>query len=146
MNISAKQGEILTCIENSTLYVICNPINCEGVINTALSREIRYFYPKEFKCYFNICKEHSDSLFGKCQMFKIESNIYVANMFCQADGVINFSCFEKVMMILKKKLIKYPKSDKITIRVPAVKRDLQKVTNIVNEIFSDTVLNIEIYY
>lgn len=75
-------GNILGSKEN----IICQQVNCRGVMGAGLAKQIRDMWPVVYHQYYKECQMiDQESLLGSCSFVNIGNNKYVANIFSQLD-------------------------------------------------------------
>lgn len=76
-------GDILDSAED----IICQQVNCQGIVGTGVAKTISLRWPIVKKCYQRFCRRSPtpENLLGKCQLVEIEPNRYVANIFVQLE-------------------------------------------------------------
>lgn len=81
--ISIINGNIF----NSNADIICHQVNCKGVMNSGLAKEMRNIYPEVYREYVKTCDEYyynQELLLGKI-LYVNFSNVQIANLFAQCD-------------------------------------------------------------
>lgn len=80
--IKIVNGNILDAHED----IICQQVNCMGVMGAGLAKQIRNKYPEVYDAYTEMCGMFSKKkLFGQSQMVKCNDGKYIANIFGQLD-------------------------------------------------------------
>lgn len=80
--ITIKSGNIL----NTTEDIICQQVNCQGVMGSGLALQIKNRYPEVYVAYKECCNQYSPKqLLGKTQTVKCDDGKYVANLFGQLN-------------------------------------------------------------
>jgi len=108
MKLKEQKGNLLEC----DAHIICQVVNCQGVMNSGLAGEIRRVHPEVFDHYKQICDDNdrrmqeTDALLGKVQLVKTRNGAKViCNMFAQdkygknkryLDYEAFYVCLEKV--------------------------------------------------
>lgn len=70
--------------------VILHQVNCKGVMNSGVARQVRMRYPNVYDAYKRLCSnsENPNNLLGLVQIIatqESDSPKYIANLFAQAD-------------------------------------------------------------
>jgi O-acetyl-ADP-ribose deacetylase (regulator of RNase III) len=82
--IKIVQGNILNASEN----IICQQVNCKGVMNAGIAKQIRDKYPNIYIEYQRYCLSHpKDKLLGKVFIYPID---YTSKYICCIFGQDNF--------------------------------------------------------
>lgn len=82
MEIIYKTGNLL----DAQTDVIAHQVNCQGVMGAGLAKQIRDKYPKLYREYQEECMfEDPNKLLGTCQLIKVETSKWIANLFGQFD-------------------------------------------------------------
>lgn len=82
MNIKFVNGDILTFPERDGDTIICQQVNCRGVMGAGLAKQIRDKWPIVFNEYKKICG--TDKL-GDSQTVQVAPQLYVVNLFGQLN-------------------------------------------------------------
>lgn len=82
MNIKFVNGDILTFPERDGDTIICQQVNCRGVMGAGLAKQIRDKWPIVFNEYKKICG--TDKL-GGSQTVQVAPQLYVVNLFGQLN-------------------------------------------------------------
>ncbi|MBZ9622913.1 macro domain-containing protein [Clostridium sp. FP2] len=81
--IKIVEGNIL----NATEDVICQQVNCQGVMGAGLAKQIRNKYPEVYPLYKRFCEgcENNDrrTLLGEIQTIPVSDGKVIANLFGQ---------------------------------------------------------------
>lgn len=83
-----KQKDTLPIIQKDILQskeeIVGHQTNCKGKMGAGIALVIRNAFPKAYDEYKSYCNIEDDfSIFGTCQVVKVEENKYVANIFGQ---------------------------------------------------------------
>lgn len=75
-------------ITGNLLYIdadiICQQVNCQGVMGAGLAKAIREKWPVVYSEYKKLCDSKTpEELLGKIQLIRVEPNKYVLNIFGQ---------------------------------------------------------------
>ena len=66
--------------------VICHQVNCQGVMDSGIAKQVREKYPSVFKAYKDLCDEiGAEALFGAAHFCPINNGKVIANLFAQSD-------------------------------------------------------------
>lgn len=80
--IKIVDGDILKAEED----VICHQVNCFGVMNSGLAKQIRNKYPEAYKAYINYCKDSDQKrLLGNICTVMCNDNKVIVHLFGQYD-------------------------------------------------------------
>lgn len=82
MNIKFVNGDILTFPERDGDTIICQQVNCRGMMGAGLAKQIRDKWPIVFNEYKKICG--TDKL-GDSQTVQVAPQLYVVNLFGQLN-------------------------------------------------------------
>lgn len=64
--------------------IICQQVNCQGVMGKGLALAIKQHYPVVEQQYKEFCSRYKTfQLLGRCQIVKATADLYVANVFGQ---------------------------------------------------------------
>lgn len=80
--INIIKGNIL----NATEDIICQQVNCKGVMGAGLAKQIKEKYPEVFEAYtemYETYKSKPKSMLGQAQMIKCNDDKFIANLFGQ---------------------------------------------------------------
>jgi len=72
-------GDIL----KSNCNIVCQQVNCRGVMGAGLAKQIREKYPNVFKEYKDMCAQHREQLLGLVQCVEVEQGKTICNLFGQ---------------------------------------------------------------
>jgi O-acetyl-ADP-ribose deacetylase (regulator of RNase III) len=78
-----KHGNIL----NAEELIICQQVNCLGVMGAGLAKQLRDRYPRMYQRYAQLCENHGnqpDFLLGLVQYTREEDHV-IANLFAQLN-------------------------------------------------------------
>ena len=96
------KGDII----KSDCDIICHQVNCRGVMNAGLAREVRQHWPKVYELYTAWCRrvgKHSEVLLGEFQAVEIDNKRYIVNIFAQnyygstGERYTNYEAFYKAI-------------------------------------------------
>ena len=77
---------ILANILGSKENIICQQVNCQGVMGAGLAKQIKEMWPIVYHQYHNECQIiDQEYLLGNCSFVGIGKDKYVANIFSQFD-------------------------------------------------------------
>lgn len=81
--VKTVMGDILDATED----IICQLVNCQGVMGSGVAKAIYTCWPNVKKSYQRFCRRFSapEDLLGKYQLVEIEPNRFVANIFGQLE-------------------------------------------------------------
>lgn len=82
MNIKFVNGDILTFPERDGDTIICQQVNCRGVMGAGLAKQIRDKWPVVFEEYVKVCNPKK---LGDFQVVQVAPQLYVANLFGQLN-------------------------------------------------------------
>jgi O-acetyl-ADP-ribose deacetylase (regulator of RNase III) len=74
------EGNILDITEG----IICHQVNCQGVFNTGLAKQIRKKYVKVFREYMSHSLGAGWQL-GECQLIQVSDSLFISNLAGQDD-------------------------------------------------------------
>jgi O-acetyl-ADP-ribose deacetylase (regulator of RNase III) len=77
--IENKECNIL----DSDCNIICQSVNCQGVMNSGLAKEIRMRYPDVFPTYEMLCNKDHSNMLGKVYFHSLKNDQIIANLFSQ---------------------------------------------------------------
>ena len=81
MDLKCLHGDITTLPEDNTHdTIICQQVNCMGVMGAGLAAQIRRKWPNVYTEYRKRCTK---DMLGTYHMVKVEPHLYVANIFGQ---------------------------------------------------------------
>lgn len=86
------QGDIF----KSGSDVILHQVNCQGMMNTGVAKQVREKYPWVFKSYKYMCEEnanHKDNLLGIAHKVPIDEKRFIVNLFAQKDYGYDGKCY-----------------------------------------------------
>lgn len=108
-------------IFKSNAEVICHQVNCQGVVDSGIAKQVKENYPKVFELYKLLCeKYHKEgrTLLGKVQAPDIDGFRCIANLFAQKNygydgkGYTDYDALKKCLVHIKnvfqKKVIAFP--------------------------------------
>lgn len=100
--IKLLEGNIL----NSDCNIICQQVNCKGVMGRGLALEIANRYPELKRQYIEICHTNNRHLIGTVFYYAVNSRQYIANLFTQnnygTQGVYtDYKALEKAIIDIK---------------------------------------------
>lgn len=74
-------------IFNATEKIICNQVNCKGIMSKGINLEIKIRYPDVYYKYFVYCNKnnHDKKMLGKVLYVPTRHNTIIANIFGQYD-------------------------------------------------------------
>lgn len=73
-------------VKDITKGLIVQGVNCQGVMNSGIAKDIRTKYPGVFKQYKNACDafvNNKEDLLGMVVYYKVSSDLVIANLFSQ---------------------------------------------------------------
>ena len=77
-----KIGNILNAVEN----IICQQVNCKGVMGSGLAKQIRTKWPDIFERYKWFLNEYRESILGRSDIVLVDKGQkFVANLYSQYD-------------------------------------------------------------
>lgn len=80
--IKYVDGNILTC----DAKIRCHQVNCFGIMDAGLAKQIKLKYPEIFNFYRNLCYKYSpEKLLGTVHFARCHDKTIIANMFSQKD-------------------------------------------------------------
>lgn len=85
MNIKFVNGDILTFPERDGDTIICQQVNCRGVMGAGFAKQIRDKWPFVYNEYIRVTDVCDKLMLGSYQNVKVGPHLYVANLFGQ-DG------------------------------------------------------------
>lgn len=85
MNIKFVNGDILTFPERDGDTIICQQVNCRGVMGAGLAKQIRDKWPAVYNEYIRVTDVCDKLMLGSYQNIKVGPHLYVVNLFGQ-DG------------------------------------------------------------
>ena len=151
MNIIEKTGNLL----NSDAPIICHQVNCKGAMGAGLAKQIRNRFPSVYNTYRNAdeCGKLSLGAVIFANVLENNKNQVVANL-CGQDGygrMIIYTDYNAVRSCLET-VKAYAVNHKLkSIAIPygmscgLAGGKWDKIFSIINEVFRDTNLDIEIY-
>lgn len=83
--IKIERGNLLHVAKG----IIAHQVNCQGVMNSGVAKQVREKYPVAFKEYRELVSDFVDNnmdvkdLLGRVNGVKVDNDLYVANMFGQ---------------------------------------------------------------
>lgn len=106
--VKIVQGNLLNATEN----IICQQVNCQGVMGAGLAKQIRNEYPEVYTSYKRFCEGCKDNdkrtLLGKVQTVMTSDGKVIANLFGQynygrdkqyTDYKALKECFEGILKV-----------------------------------------------
>ena len=116
--------KIINCnIFDSGADVVCHQVNCKGVMNNGVAKQVRNRFPNVYEAYKKYCEESenkSGALLGDILDVKVTENgksYIICNLFgqdnygsgfCFTDYKALIACLEKVKKAHKNKTIAFP--------------------------------------
>lgn len=82
------EGNILDITEG----IICHQVNCQGVFNTGLAKQIRKKYVKVFREYMSHSLGAGWQL-GECQLIQVSDSLFISNLAGQDDYGNDGRCY-----------------------------------------------------
>lgn len=114
-------GDILDIKEG----IICQQVNCMGVMGSGLAKQIRSKHPRVYDVYVEFIKKSEKEInnLGETLLVEVGRGLYVANLFSQfsygRNGLhTNYQKFEECLIRLKNTLDNYTKSKDLSIYFP----------------------------
>lgn len=105
--------------------IICQQVNCMGVMGSGLAKQIRNKYPRVYEAYIKFVKESDTKVnnLGETLLVEVDKGLYVANMFSQfsygRSGLhTNYQKFEECLIRLKNTSDNYDKLKNLPIYFP----------------------------
>lgn len=145
-----------TDLLNLDCDIICQQVNCQGVMGAGLANTVKKKYPKVFWEYLNFCDmfKYDGDLLGRCEIVKIDktdnySPEYVANLFGQQfygrdnKQYTDYKALKNSFIELCKWIYEHIDKDKIIIGIPygigcgLAGGDWKVVNDIIKEVFSN---------
>lgn len=151
MNIIDKNGNIL----DSTAPLICHQVNCKGAMGAGLAKQIRTRFPSVYKTYRTAFEQDRLKLGTVifANILENDKNQIIANL-CGQDNYgrsIIYTDYDAVTTCLKTVKAYATACNINRIAIPygmscgLAGGKWEKILDIINNVFKDTDLNIEIY-
>lgn len=122
---------IETDLLNLNCDIICQQVNCQGVMGAGLAKTIKTKYPEVFWEYLNFCDifKYDGDLLGRCEIIKLQntddySPKYVANLFGQQfygrdkKQYTIYNALENALIEMRQWLSEHVEKDKIIVGIP----------------------------
>lgn len=156
-NILKQEGNIIVVhgnILNAEEHIICHQVNCKGVMNAALAKQIRDKWKQVYLEYMGLFTESTSSLLGSAQLVPVGNVKYVANLFGQYNyGRNPLMCYTNYRA-LKNAFInvkQFAVINNYSVAIPygigcgLANGDWEKVYKIILEVFLDSGVNVTLY-
>lgn len=66
--------------------IIVQQVNCRGVMNAGLAKQIRQAYPQVYDSYMKACSMYKpNQLLGMIQFIRVADDLFICNFFTQLD-------------------------------------------------------------
>ena len=99
--------ERINCdIFESGADIILHQVNCKGVMNSGIAKQVHMRYPNVYDAYRRLCSnsENANDLLGLVQIIatqELENPKYIANLFAQADYGRKKKCYTNYLALKK---------------------------------------------
>lgn len=133
---------------NAEEQIMCHQVNAQAVMGSGLAAQLKNKYPVVYSEYRKLCDKtpNKKDLMGICQMIKVDSDKYVANLFGQYYYGRNKSIVYTKYDALEQSLVKlceFARSNNLSVAIPYEigaglgNGDWNEIYNRIDKVFKD---------